>query len=154
MADRDLWKAVAERYDQAWGEVLLGVAAYGSRARGCGSEDSDHDILVVCTELPADPFERRRAVRRPLKGLEQAAMVHVLARTRGEFLSDVTALHLDLALDAIVLLERDEFLSRSLGRVRDLISMAGLRRDPDLGWSWIEQPSVADWAIRWDGVRV
>jgi len=151
MTDRDLWKAVADRYDRALGEDLLGVAAFGSRARGAAG--NDHDILVLARELPPDPFERSRAIRRPLKRLEDAAQVHVLARTSREFLADVTALHLDLALDAIVLLEREEFLTRSLGRIKELIALAGLCRDADLSWRWTRSP-VVDWAIRWDGVIV
>jgi hypothetical protein len=35
----------------------------------------------------------------------------VLARTPEAFLADVTPLHLDLALDCIVLTEQDRFLS-------------------------------------------
>ena len=146
--------AVADRYDHALGDDLLGVAAYGSRARGRASAGSDHDILLVARRLPPDPFLRSRAVRRPLKGLHAAAEVHVLARTDGEFLADVTALHMDLAVDAVVLLERDGFLARHLARVRELISLAGLSRDEDLSWRWIDRPRVKDWSIRWDGVTV
>ncbi len=154
MTDRELWAEIASRYGRAWGPNLLAVASYGSRARGQGAQGSDHDILVLAERLDVDPFERSRAVRGPLRGLRQAAEVHVLSRTRDEFFKDVTPLHLDLALDAVVLLDTDGTLTASLEKLRERIAEAGLERDPDLFWSFTTQPSSVDWAIDWDAVRV
>ena len=147
-----LWTEIAERYERAFGERLQGLAAFGSRARGSAREDSDHDILLVAAGLPATPFERAREIRAPLRGLHREK-IQVLARTPQAFLADVTPLHLDLALDAIVLAERDGFLTTHLARLRELINQAGLYRAPSLFWRW-KQPPRKDWAITWDGVRV
>lgn len=153
MTDRESWDLIAGRYAQAFGDRLFGVAAFGSRARGTARPDSDHDILLVVSGLTGDVFERARLIRRPLAGLN-AANVQVLARAPEEFDADVTPLHLDLALDALVLFERDGFLRRRLGRLRDLITEAGLERGQDLAWAWRRPPRTRDWAITWEGVRV
>lgn len=152
MPDRELWQQIADRYARAFGVELVGVAAFGSRARGTQREDSDHDILLVAGGLSADVFERSRQIRDPLRGLG-ASGVQILARTPENFLADVTPLHLDLALDAIVLHERDGFLSGNLARVRELLDEAGLYRTPALFWRWKRTPR-RDWAIEWQGVRV
>jgi predicted nucleotidyltransferase len=147
-----LWAEIAARYERALGERLKGVAAFGSRARRSAREDSDHDILLVAAGLPATPFERAREIRAPLRGLHREN-IQVLARTPQAFLADVTPLHLDLALDAIVLAERDAFLTTHLARLRELIDQAGLSRDPNLFWHW-KQPPRRDWAITWEGAHV
>jgi predicted nucleotidyltransferase len=152
MPDREFWQQIAERYAAAFGAELVGVAAFGSRARGTHRADSDHDILLVANGLSTDVFQRSRQIRDPLRGLG-ASGVQVLARTPEDFLADVTPLHLDLALDAIVLQEQDGFLSRNLARVRELLDEAGLYRTPELFWRWKRTPR-RDWAIEWEGVRV
>lgn len=128
------------------------MAAFGSQARGTAGPESDLDVLLVADGLLPDPFARGRQIRRPLAGLE-TELVQVLARTRREFVVDVTPLHLDLALDAVVLFERAGFLSERLTRLRQLIEEAGLERMPDLFWGWRKAPGRRDWAITWDGVR-
>jgi predicted nucleotidyltransferase len=152
MDDRAYWELIACRYQEAFGEGLRGVAAFGSRARGEARPGSDHDLLLVAGGLAPDPFVRSAQVRGPLAGLG-ALQVQVLARTPEEFVADVTPLHLDLALDAIVLLERERFLTLRLERLRELLALAGLERGPDLFWRWRSPPKVRDWAITWEGVR-
>jgi predicted nucleotidyltransferase len=151
MGDRQLWEDLAERYRRAFGDRLHGLAAFGSRARGTAGPESDHDILLVAEGLSRNPLERSAEVGEPLSGLGLVP-VQVTARTPAEFLADITPLHLDLAVDAVVLFERDGFLSRHLGRVRERIAEAGLERGPDLFWRW-RQPPGPGWAICWDGVR-
>jgi predicted nucleotidyltransferase len=114
--------------------------------------DSDYDVLLVAEGLADDPFDRARQVRLPL--LELTGIdVQVLARTPGEFEADVTPLHLDLAVDAVVLRERDGYLAERLRRLRELLGEAGLERGADLFWRWRVPPRRPDWAITWNGVR-
>lgn len=155
MADHDLWGRVADAYERSLRRRLVGLAAFGSRARGDARPDSDHDLLLVARGLSPDPFERNQEIQAPLDSLDSsdALSVSVLARTPEEFLADITPLHLDLALDAIVLFEQQSFLSHHLGRVRQRIQEAGLERGKDLFWTW-KRPPRRDWAISWEGVRV
>ncbi|MDI7268879.1 MAG: nucleotidyltransferase domain-containing protein [Myxococcota bacterium] len=152
MDERAYWQRIGERYGEALGESLVAVAVFGSRARGAAAPDSDHDVLLIAAGLPDEPFERARRVRLPLLDLG-AMQVQVLARTPAEFTADVTGLHLDLALDALVVRERDGWLSSRLARLRELIETAGLERGPNLFWRWRKPPRGPDWAITWEGVR-
>ncbi|HEY3354413.1 MAG TPA: nucleotidyltransferase domain-containing protein [Polyangia bacterium] len=136
----------------ALGERCRGIALFGSQARGTARPDSDIDLLVIADGLAPDPLARAAELRRPV--LERTEPVAVLARTSAEFEADVTPLHLDLALDAIVLAERDAYLTTRLAQLRCRLDEAGLWRDADLTWRWRRLPTVANWAIGWDGVRV
>jgi len=138
----------------ALGSDLVALALFGSQARGEAGEDSDVDLLLIARSLPQNPFERRRRVQEPL--LEAGIpSVSVLARTPEEFTADVTPLHLDLAVDAVILYDPEGFLAEKLERVRQLIQEAGLvRRRTAHGWVWWwrEQPRPG-WSLTWEGFR-
>jgi hypothetical protein len=144
----------------AGGAVSGRVRARSARRRcfwltraGTARVDSDHDLLLIASGLSPDVFVRSRQMRDPLQGID-ARRVQVLARTPGDFLKDVTPLHLDLALDARVIFEQDGFLSRHLERLRALIDEAGLyRTTTELFWRW-KTPPRRDWAITWGGVQI
>ena len=146
------WERIAARLEEALGPGVRGIAAFGSRTRCDHRPDSDYDVLLVAEGLAEDPFDRARQLGTallPLAGVE----VQVVARTPREFEADVTPLHLDLALDATVLRERQSYLTSRLARLRELLVEAGLERGPDLFWRW-RKPHRVDWAITWDGVKV
>jgi predicted nucleotidyltransferase len=145
---REFALALADDLD----ERCLGVALFGSWARGESHEDSDIDLLLIARDLPADPIGRARRVRRAV--LTRIEPVSILARAPEEFEADVTPLHLDLALDASVLWERDSYLTDKLAILRDRIGEAGLWRSSDLFWHWRRAPRMANWGIYWDRVRV
>jgi len=138
----------------ALGPNLVALALFGSRARGEARESSDVDLILIAHDLPRNPFARRRLVQEPL--LEEGIpSVSVLARTVDEFMADVTPLHLDLAADAVILYDPEEFLSSKLERVRRLIQEGGLSRQRTAhgwAWWWRKQPRPG-WSLTWDGFR-
>ena len=152
MDAREPWDRIATRLEETFGAGVRGIAAFGSRARGDHRTDSDYDVLLVADGLAADPFDRARQLG-GVALLLHGVGVQVVARTPCEFEADVTPLHLDLALDARVLVERGGYLSARLARLRELLAEAGLERGRDLFWRW-RRPHCRDWAITWDGVRV
>jgi len=137
---------------RALGERCRAIALFGSWARNNARSDSDIDLLLIADGLADDPFQRNAQVRGPV--YRRLEPVSILARTPSEFEADVTPLHLDLALDAVVLFEDRNYLSSRLAIVRRRIEEAGLVRVADLSWRWRKLPSVANWAVHWDGVRV
>jgi predicted nucleotidyltransferase len=145
-------RELALTLERALGARCRGIALFGSWARGDARADSDVDLLLVAEALATDPFARAAELGRPLAA--RLEPVNLLARTPDEFEADVTPLHLDLALDAKVLYERDRYLSDKLALVRRRIEEAGLWRDSGLFWRWHRVPTVTNWAIHWDGVRV
>ena len=62
----------------------------------------------------------------------------------------------DFGLDAVVLYERAEYLSRKLARIREIIQEAGLVRrrlsDDQMFWDWDKSPQRG-WEITWKGYR-
>jgi len=143
-------EAVCERLHARLGDDLLGVALFGSQARGDARPDSDLDILVLARGL--DPTPAKRYVSLSPLPLPSGPAVSLMLLTPEEFLADVRPIDLDIALDARALFERDAFLTTHLGRLRQLIEEAGLYRTPRLFWRW-KTPPARDWAITWEGVR-
>jgi len=147
--------AAVEALERAFGDRLVAVALFGSSARGTAGPSSDLDLLVVARGLPADPFSRCAVFARTGATLTpDGRRIDLVGRTPEEFLADIAPLHLDLALDARILHDEDEWLAGRLARVRQRLQEAGLERGPDLVWRWRRLPRAADWAITWDGVRV
>ncbi|MFQ5613764.1 MAG: nucleotidyltransferase domain-containing protein [Anaerolineae bacterium] len=138
----------------ALGANLVALALFGSQARGEAGESSDVDLLLLAHMLPRNPFERRRFVREPLfeSGIPS---ISVLARTVDEFMADITPLHLDLAADAVLLYDPEDFLASRLERIRQLIQEAGLDRQRTAHgwvWWWRQQPQPG-WSLTWEGFR-
>lgn len=113
--------------DAAFGDAVIGLALYGSWARGTATAESDVDLLVV---LDASQPLRRELYRR-LDAAElawdghpvQAQLVHLPP-------PDAVGggLWPEVALDAIVLVERDFALSRRFVAIRRAIADGRLVR--------------------------
>jgi uncharacterized protein len=149
----DLLQQLGSYYRGLFGERLVALALFGSRARGDARPDSDIDLMLIAEGLPGGPFERTRLVRAP--GLEESdPSVSVRALSPSEYERDIAPIDLDIALDASVLYDRDGYLAQRLDLIRQRIEQAGLKRAPDLTWSWRRWPTRTDWAITWEGVRL
>lgn len=148
-----LEQELTRRYVEALGSNLVALAFFGSWARGEEKEWSDIDVLLIAKELPNDPFERRWLVQKPVLSLSEHH-ISVLARTMEEFSKDVSPLHLDLGLDAIVFHDPHGFLAQRLRRVQELIEEAGLLREKEtsgFAWRWKKPPPPGRWALTWEG---
>jgi hypothetical protein len=149
----NLREELTRRYVEALGSNLVALAFFGSWARGEEKEWSDIDLLLIAKELPDDPFERRWLVREPVLDLSELP-ISALARTMEEFSEDISPLHLDLGLDAIVFYDPLGFLAQRLERVRELIEEAGLVREKEVSgfaWRWKNPPSPGRWKLTWKG---
>lgn len=109
--------AVAARAAEGFGPALVGVVLYGSWARGEATEASDIDVLVV--------LEPKRRVTRatylewdsdPLEHEGHPVEVHIVALPNEE--REPGTVWLEAALDGVAVYDRDQRVSRLLGRLR------------------------------------
>ncbi len=145
-----------ERLRAAFGENLVGVALYGSRARGEARPDSDVDLLMIARDLPERANVRSQLLYAALRGISLDFDFSVYDRTPQEFETQFPSVYLDMGLDCIVLYDSEGYLRSKLARVREIIQDAGLYRyrlsPKSLCWNW-KNPPRRGWEITWEGYR-
>lgn len=150
------YEAVVGALREAFGSRLKMAVLFGSQARGDARPGSDHDLLLVVEDLPADPVRRQREVRLPLLPIlhETPGPISFVAKTPEEVEANLSPLLLDVCADGVCLLGADLFegyRARALAAIRQ----AGMRRE-DLGgrrmWTLPGGPS-STWELTWDGYR-
>lgn len=110
---------------ETWEDRVEGLVLFGSFARGRQTADSDIDLLVVLNRsvtLDRDIYSRWRV--RKFEGREVAPLF-VQIPGEGE---RIGGLWFEVALDGIVLFDRELHLSRFLAHVRDLVAGGCVRR--------------------------
>jgi predicted nucleotidyltransferase len=126
---------------------------FGSRARKEAISSSDYDIFIILDEsLPVSPFKRHKIIMNKLK---HTGIANFIIRTKEEFEKNFPALYLDLAIDGIVLYDKDNYTTSHLNRIKELIKKAGLVREKKsygFNWYWKKPPKVYPWKIDWEGV--
>jgi len=131
---------------------LVAVVLFGSRARGDDRPESDWDLLVIASGLPAKLFPRHLRLKTALP-VGWRGKISLLAKTPAEFEADLSTLYLDIALDGLILQDTDGYMQRHLLRLRQLIEQQGLRREQrgrDLIWRWHTFPGTG-WQLTWKG---
>lgn len=134
-------------------QKLWGLVLFGSVARGEAKESSDLDLLLVADNLPEKFTARSRHLRRLLPS-ELRGTVSFIAKTRAEFEAGFPSYYLDLALDGIILYDRENYMQQKLARIGELMQTAGLKRqqtDDGFSWQW-QKPPRGYWRIDWSGV--
>ena len=140
LAEGRIRRAVAA-LQRAFGDRLLSVALFGSRARGDAREDSDIDLAVVLSERQGDAYATAaRALRE--HELRDRPFISLVIWSRDELLAHPWLL-IDVATDGRLLLD-DGTLDRELDLVRARLQSYGARRVPreNGGWYWDLKP---DW---------
>ena len=147
---RSVLAAVLTACKEHYGTRLVSVAAFGSVGRGTPRPDLDVDLLIVAEGLPPGRIARVADFR-----AAEDAVVRVLAEAEaGEirpFLSPVfkaqaevqhgSPLFLDMIEDVQLLHDRDDFLRRTLDRLRTRLEELGARRIwRGSAWYWDLKP--------------
>jgi len=132
-------------------EDLWGVILFGSRARGEAEKNSDYDIFIVLDNIPFRPIERQEFI---IDRIGAKGNMNIIAKTREEFESSFPSLYLDLALDGIILFDRDGYMEKRLIKIKNIIKNTGLMRERryyGFNWKWKKAPQ-SNWKIDWEGV--
>jgi len=127
------FKDVVQSLLREHGGKIVGIALFGSAARGEGKERSDLDFLVVVREWPWS-LERRRLLYKPIydavnRGAERIRDATVIDVDEKDIMDEeleVNPLLLNIAWDSKVLY--DPGGERFVGKVKELIDAAGLER--------------------------
>ncbi|CAN5787262.1 hypothetical protein BH23GEM9_BH23GEM9_36350 [soil metagenome] len=133
--DAGAFGAVIAQAIEQCGSALLGVAVFGSFARGEAGPGSDVDVLLVVN----GEVEVTRALYAPWDEVDRVIDGHrvephfVQARTPSEPISGFWA---EVALDAAVIHDPDLALARDLGRIRRAILGGTMVRRSAGGRSW------------------
>jgi predicted nucleotidyltransferase len=126
---------------ESWGGSIEGLALFGSFARGRETANSDVDLLIILSRsvtLDRDVYARWQL--RKFDGREVAPLFVQIPR-EGE---RIGGLWFEVALDGIVLFDKDLNLSRFLSRVRDLVADGRVRRLVTHGHSyWVHTDQAA-----------
>ena len=120
-----LLQDLSARVLEAWGGDIEGLVLFGSFARGRQTANSDIDLLVVLNGnvvLDRDTYSRWQI--RKFDGREVAPLF-VQIPGEGE---RIGGLWFEVALDGIVLFDRNLHLSRFLCHVRNLVAGGRVRR--------------------------
>jgi len=147
------FEPLIEVFERQLGEGLISLVLFGSQARGGGSKKSDWDLFLLAKDLPDHPFERQIFLRKTIPK-RFPFWVSIYGKTIEEFERDFPAVYLDIAMDGLILFDRNGYVLEKLKKIQDLIKKAGLRRirkHGSLSWKWGEKPDFG-WRIDWSGV--
>jgi len=127
-----------EELSRLLGEELVGLALFGSWARGEAGEESDVDVLVVLRSLRG--MDIRSTTYRTIARHVKRALTLVDVRLDEITGDDVvlTPLLINVVADAVVVWDPSGVLSEFVEKGRELIRKAGLvrYRTPDGKYGW------------------
>jgi len=150
------YEALLKSLISAFGRRLKTVVLFGSRARGEGRPESDHDIFIVVEGLLDNPLARNKQVRGALQDslADLPGAINIRAKTPSEFEADLTPLYLDICVDGICLLGQDYF-EPFRQKAQAALASSGMQRKRigrSLYWMF-PQVTAPKWELTWDGYR-
>lgn len=141
---------VVRALQQGFGEDILAIVLFGSRARGDAKEESDWDVLVIARGLPERQIERYRKMKEILPE-KWRGRTSILAKTPDEFESMLPSIYLEIALDGLILYDPQGYARDHFEKLRRLIQSKGLKREKqgnDFVWQWGSFPGFG-WTLSW-----
>ena len=150
------YRPVIQSLENIFSDRLKTVVLFGSRARGEGRPDSDHDLFIVVENLPDEPLARQRSVRIALLPIleELPGSINFVAKKPEEVEANLTPLLLDVCVDGICLYG-DAYFQPYRQKALSALRQARLRRHQLSGtrmWLFPQLPS-GNWELSWEGYR-
>jgi hypothetical protein len=136
------------------GSSLKTIVLFGSQARGDATPESDHDFLVVASDLPLSVVDRQRLLRTYLipVAAQLPGTIAFVARTPDELRANLSPLLVDVCADGYCLVGA-EYFEPLRARALAAITQSGLQRRRVGGTlMWVfPQPHLHNWRLDWDG---
>lgn len=128
----------SEELEKVFGEEFVGLALFGSWARGEAEKDSDVDVLVLLKSMKG--LRVRSKIYKAITRIVGRPLTIVDVRV-GEVTSEdleVTPLLLNILYDAIIVFDREGVLKELVEKVNKLITKAKLVRykTPNGKYGW------------------
>ncbi|MDJ0271433.1 MAG: nucleotidyltransferase domain-containing protein [Candidatus Caldarchaeum sp.] len=134
---RTLAQKLVESLHRRLGDRLVSVAVFGSVARGEAGKESDLDVMVVCEKLPKNRLDRTELFIECEKDLDKF-LDTLYERGYGVSISPIIltpqeaaripSILLDMTEDAVILYDKDSFLTNLLNSLRANLEKMGAER--------------------------
>lgn len=129
------------------GENLVSLVLFGSVARGDWKEGSDIDILVAARNLPSSfskridlliPVLEKARMKSPSRPFIQVYPLNVEEAAKNR------PIYLDMLTDAVILYDKDGFMTGVLKGLHDKLATFGAKKIilEDGSWVWILKPGL------------
>lgn len=141
---------VVQAFQDRLGDDLIAIVLFGSQARGEATSTSDWDILLIAHSLPVSTFQRHLYLKEIIPS-DWRSLIAIIAKTPEEFESHLSDLFLDIATDGVVLYDTNDYMTKRLRGLRQLIRNRGLSREKiqqNFVWRWQKFPGI-DWSLDW-----
>lgn len=132
---KDIAKMIADELKAIPMEIIAS-AIYGSWAKGLQTDDSDIDILIIANNINPKRHRRGKEIAQIKQYLSINLPMDILLLTPQECISNFknhNPLFLDIAVEGIILIDKDGFLGNLINETRDYILKKGLEKSDD-GW--------------------
>jgi predicted nucleotidyltransferase len=150
MSQELVQKGLVQTLLKAFGERLLTVVLFGSRARGEANQTSDFDVLLVIENLPTKTLERLKQVRRALMDIPERT--NAIAKTPEEIDENLTPLLLEVCVDGKCLHGSDYFEPYRQKALAALQESGLKRKRVGREWYWqFERIPKKNWELTWEG---
>jgi hypothetical protein len=138
--------AACEVWTSCLGDDLVSLVLFGSVARGCSTDGSDIDLLLIARGLPRSLADRRRPLldrwqclrkERDLPSVQWNLLVKTPEEARHH-----SPVYLDMVEDGVLLYDRGQFFAGVLAAMRSRMRALGSRRVflEDGSWYWDLKP--------------
>ncbi len=151
---REPYKTLIEKLVEAlkrkYGDRFISLIIFGSVARGEMRKDSDIDLLLIIDSISKRRLERQKEfieVEKEMEGYLNALFdegyfvdFSPIIKTPEEAMR-ISPLYLDMAEDAIIAYDKDDFFKDILENVRNRLKELGSKRiSMGKRWYWILKP--------------